>query len=250
MAQLKPAIHGDFKVYVYEDLLHDAVRIECVIPPMQKFIPNELSWTSWKSDADEIPVAFKTETISSVSVAVFVSMEALYYDKFQAVYEALWKGEWEHPVLSKKEIIATIMHKLIIADEAQKYPILGAMTKGSPMIANPLADAPAYTNEQLEKMKASWKLYLESEEKENKQLTQGGWINDWGVETTPVYEGQRLHETLPALREYVKHPVTKNRDSLQRVIIDLNDTWKWPREKVADWLDTLDLDLRFPDVSE
>lgn len=35
-------------------------------------------------------------------------------------------------------------------------------------------------------------------------------------------------------------------DTLDRIIICLNDSHKWTREQVADWLDTLDLDLRFP----
>lgn len=34
--------------------------------------------------------------------------------------------------------------------------------------------------------------------------------------------------------------------SVHDVIIHLNDTDRWTRERIADWLDTLDLDLRFP----
>lgn len=38
----------------------------------------------------------------------------------------------------------------------------------------------------------------------------------------------------------VKHPLTGKRDSLNNVIITLNDDAKWSRERIADWLDTLD----------
>jgi hypothetical protein len=52
-------------------------------------------------------------------------------------------------------------------------------------------------------------------------------------------------EQLPGLTEMVKHPVNGNKTTLQAVIIDLNDQCNWTREQVADWLETLDLDLRF-----
>lgn len=39
----------------------------------------------------------------------------------------------------------------------------------------------------------------------------------------------------------VNHPVSPERiDSLQNIIISLNDTYNWTRESIADWLDTLD----------
>lgn len=37
----------------------------------------------------------------------------------------------------------------------------------------------------------------------------------------------------------VQNPVTLRMDSLYSVIIDLNDTEGWSREKIADWIDTL-----------
>lgn len=50
---------------------------------------------------------------------------------------------------------------------------------------------------------------------------------------------------LPGLWEDVVHPVTKHTDKLQHVIINLNDKQRWTREQIADWLETLDIDLRF-----
>lgn len=38
---------------------------------------------------------------------------------------------------------------------------------------------------------------------------------------------------------YVEHPVNGKFLPLMHVIIELNDTQKWSREQIADWLDTL-----------
>lgn len=58
----------------------------------------------------------------------------------------------------------------------------------------------------------------------------------------------RLAELLPALYERVKCPMSCRRgdDELEAVIVHLNDYHKWTREAIADWLDTLNLDLAFP----
>lgn len=55
-----------------------------------------------------------------------------------------------------------------------------------------------------------------------------------------------LAAILPDLEAQVKHPVSGDRASLRTTIVSLNDTHHWSRERVADWLDTLDLNLRFP----
>jgi hypothetical protein len=55
-----------------------------------------------------------------------------------------------------------------------------------------------------------------------------------------------LARILPNVRAEVRHPVAKCPDRLDRIIVSLNDTHRWTREQIADWLDTLDLDLRFP----
>ncbi len=58
---------------------------------------------------------------------------------------------------------------------------------------------------------------------------------------------KRLPEVdkLPGLTAIVKNPVTQREDELETVIITLNDINKWSRDKIADWLETLDIDLRF-----
>lgn len=57
-------------------------------------------------------------------------------------------------------------------------------------------------------------------------------------------EDNRVRE-LPALNEIVTNPVTGHKASLKRVIISLNDGSKWTREEIADWLETLDIDISF-----
>lgn len=57
-------------------------------------------------------------------------------------------------------------------------------------------------------------------------------------------EDSRVEE-LPGLNEEVKHPETGKTMTLKSAIIMLNDSSKWTREQIADWLDTLDVDLQF-----
>ena len=57
-------------------------------------------------------------------------------------------------------------------------------------------------------------------------------------------------QTFPALSQLVKNPVTGRQASLKATIIKLNDTHKWSREKIADWLETLDLDINAKDPKD
>ncbi|XAO35294.1 hypothetical protein SEA_FRANCOB_105 [Streptomyces phage Francob] len=52
-------------------------------------------------------------------------------------------------------------------------------------------------------------------------------------------------DELPGVKERVKNPVTGSESTLERVIINLNDQHKWTREQIADWLETLDIDITF-----
>lgn len=59
--------------------------------------------------------------------------------------------------------------------------------------------------------------------------------------------GDLLKSVIPALSISVQCPhCTDVKVSLESVVIHLNDSAKWTREQVADWLDTLNLDLTFP----
>lgn len=50
----------------------------------------------------------------------------------------------------------------------------------------------------------------------------------------------RYTNQIPGLNVKVKHPVVDGSFSLSTVIMDLNDTHRWTREQIADWLETLD----------
>jgi len=57
-------------------------------------------------------------------------------------------------------------------------------------------------------------------------------------------------DTFPGLKMLVKYPVKNSTMlvgsmTLERTIIALNDTEKWTREQIADWLETLDVDITF-----
>lgn len=58
--------------------------------------------------------------------------------------------------------------------------------------------------------------------------------------------------SLPGLKEMVKHPKVDDtfeckhiESTVKHMIMHLNDFHRWPREHIADWLETLDVDLRF-----
>ena len=58
-----------------------------------------------------------------------------------------------------------------------------------------------------------------------------------------------LAKMLPGVKETVRYPcdccMTYKNDTLYHVIIHLNDTCGWSRERVADWIETLDVDTTF-----
>jgi hypothetical protein len=83
----------------------------------------------------------------------------------------------------------------------------------------------------------------------SKSTTYSGW-NYVPAASTPDTYGAELVDSLaavlPDIRARVANPVSGLVYELSSVVIDLNDSRGWTREQIADWLDTLDLDLRFP----
>lgn len=57
----------------------------------------------------------------------------------------------------------------------------------------------------------------------------------------------KLKDSLPGLRVIMGCPVKlcSRKTNVWYLIVHLNDTHKWKREQIADWLDTLDVDLSF-----
>jgi hypothetical protein len=72
--------------------------------------------------------------------------------------------------------------------------------------------------------------------------------------------GRILTELMPDIDKPVAYPckgttchprdVGESRSAVRSAIMVLNDTCKWTREQIADWIETLDLDLRFPSPVE
>lgn len=50
----------------------------------------------------------------------------------------------------------------------------------------------------------------------------------------------QLAKFLPGVDNEVVNPATKKKDTLFRTIIELNDTHKWSRDAIADWIESLD----------
>lgn len=81
------------------------------------------------------------------------------------------------------------------------------------------------------------------------QVSQPGSIKFGVAGRSPI---ERLDVACPALSTQVEYPreiVEQDEDyrdkatALRYVIMDLNDLFKWPRERIADWLESLDLDI-------
>ena len=90
---------------------------------------------------------------------------------------------------------------------------------------------------------------------EEHKLAGGGHIGPlaaYSISYDKIVLGAKRPEVdkLPGLREKVKCPVSGAMGNLQTTIIYLNDTAKWTRGQIADWLETLDVDLRFKPKEE
>lgn len=66
----------------------------------------------------------------------------------------------------------------------------------------------------------------------------GGWTDGGDYRQPEV-------DILPGVKETVKHPVTGGKGTIEAIIINLNDFHMWTRDQIADWLETLDIDLTF-----
>lgn len=79
-------------------------------------------------------------------------------------------------------------------------------------------------------------------------FAKGGTVKGAKVESYDVGSSKSdmaAINSLPGIFENAKHPVNNSVQQIRSIIIDLNDHHGWTREQVADWLETLDVDLRF-----
>jgi hypothetical protein len=62
-------------------------------------------------------------------------------------------------------------------------------------------------------------------------------------------ELMRTAERLPGVDEVVEHPIEKGYyEKMFTIILDLNDHYRWSRERIADWVETLNVDTTFKTV--
>lgn len=52
-----------------------------------------------------------------------------------------------------------------------------------------------------------------------------------------------LCQMFPELNQMSVCPVTGDRFNIKTIVYFLNDEYNWPREQIADWLETLDVNL-------
>lgn len=67
----------------------------------------------------------------------------------------------------------------------------------------------------------------------------------------PQTDFEELSASLPGSHVSVDCPVcdkSPHRELLPDIIIHINDEHHWTREQIADWLETLDIDLEFKDA--
>lgn len=65
----------------------------------------------------------------------------------------------------------------------------------------------------------------------------------FGIEkVTPIQFAAAIMDGLPLFAQVVENPVSGEETSLAVAIMNLNDQYDWSFEKIAEWLDTLDID--------
>lgn len=95
---------------------------------------------------------------------------------------------------------------------------------------------------------AEWEIFRVQWFGESETMTKNGY-DSWFKKPQPsaIQSSTRdpRVDLLPGLSAQVKHAVTGRLCRLEDAIISLNDQHGWSREQVADWLETLDVDITF-----
>jgi hypothetical protein len=85
--------------------------------------------------------------------------------------------------------------------------------------------------------------YGELQDKQNNTCALGAAVHAKTGEL-PHDNYKEVGMLFPQLMSQVKHPITSRSQELRflsNVITDLNDNWKWSREQIADWLESIGL---------
>ena len=80
----------------------------------------------------------------------------------------------------------------------------------------------------------TWRYFSTGQYGDLKNLYQIQWL-------FPIIHVARVE--CPACWDNPERNTRRHTEPIGRLIVHLNDGYRWPREKIADWLDTLDIDL-------
>lgn len=178
---------------------------------------------------------------------------------------ALKPGQWKIKPDPSSVSYANIEHKLkemlengqLLKSEYDKVLLDAVESYPKPIIAhNYMVQADNALTEKLksmtvpEMMKEYANKYLTPEQIEIVKKATLDWYSQESSPVAPSLIGAggvsgHLAKILPALSAKVKCPKCKHNTSLQQTIIHMNDRHKMPREDIADWVESLDLDIEF-----
>lgn len=139
-------------------------------------------------------------------------------------------------------IIAKAQNPVDVIQESMRGLLL-QLWEGQPYSLNFIeSEAKALTKSIFNSEKQNWNIG-----NLNPSVHSGGLQTTFSQTTEPSFANKVVQavEDMPGAGEYVKHPVLGETLRLHTVIMNLNDAHGWTREEIADWLDTLDIDLSF-----
>lgn len=68
----------------------------------------------------------------------------------------------------------------------------------------------------------------------------GAAMNGIGCSEPHTLHPFTIERMWPILNESAIHPKTGNSMTIRRIIVSLNDRYRWPREHIANWLETIE----------
>jgi len=210
--------------------------------------PNSQIWSENVSVYEKVPPEAISSVQTSVMTVTYNFQQMFYCFKIdhrgdQVEYNA------SHQVLHQEpKIIYTLLDLLIersdkmwgVSDQVPKQLVKAWTDK---VLINPpqgAADYLAIKQSELTHMPASYAAGWP-------EYANGGLINP-AAEHIPV---SAIVTELPGVNERVTHPMRGLEYRLADCIMNLNDEFRWTREQIADWIETLDINTTFKvDVNE
>ncbi len=214
--------YGHFEIRAWDEFMYDAIKIEIRVKPYNVLKPKK-GYTidsNWLENKTKEPIGFEYEEVPGGGFVVAVPKEVFYYGSMAKIVDACMPPEFMEWGKQFDGLLVTYRNWVI--KEIQKNTSLA-----------PLAVSPKYA-------KGGWvdAGYLDIENPYSPYSK--GYT---GIK--PPSDPERLSQRLPGVNEVGTNPVTGKKGVLWNVIQHLNDRDKWTREQIADWVETLDIDIRF-----